>query len=60
MATITGAKHVLVMTDLFTMYAIAVPLVTANSADVAREVVENWVLRVGVPKLPKRRVLDVN
>ena len=48
MATSTGAKHVLVMTDLFTMYAIAVPLVTTDSADVARETVENWVLTFGV------------
>ena len=41
MATSTGAKHVLVMTDLFTMYAIAVLLVTMDSVDVAREIVEN-------------------
>ena len=33
------AKHILVMTDLFTKYAIAVPLVSTDSAEVAREIV---------------------
>ena len=47
-ATSTGLKRVLVMTDLFTMYAIAV---TTDSADVAREIVESWVLTFGVPKV---------
>ena len=51
MATSTGAKHVLVLTDLFTMYAIAVPLVTTDSADMAREIMENWVLTFGVPNV---------
>ena len=50
-ATSTGAKHVLVMTDLFTLYAIAVILVSTNSADVAREIVENWVLTFGFPNV---------
>ena len=45
MATSTGAKHVLVMTDLVTMYLITVPQVSTDSADVAREIGENWVLR---------------
>ena len=45
MTTSTRANHVLVMTDLFTMYTIAVPLVLTDSADVAREIVENWVLK---------------
>ena len=51
MAMSTGAKHVPVMTDLFTMYAIAVPLVTTNSADVAREIVEISLLTFGVPNV---------
>ena len=51
MATSTGAKHVLVMTDLFTMYAITVTLVTTDSADVAREIVKNWVLKFGIPNV---------
>ena len=45
MATSIGAKHMLVMTDLITMYMIAVPLVSTDSADMAREILENWVLR---------------
>ena len=35
------AKHILVMTDLFTKFAIAVPLVSTDSAEVAREIVES-------------------
>ena len=50
-ATSTGAKHVLLMTDLFTMYAITAPLVSTNSADVAGEIVENWVLTFGFPNV---------
>ena len=45
------AKRVLVLTDLFTMYTIAVPLVSTNFADVAREIVENWVLKLGAPNV---------
>ena len=45
MATSTRAKHVLVMTDHFARYTIAVPLVSTDFADVAREIVENWVLK---------------
>ena len=45
--TTTRAKHVLVLTDLFTMYTIAVPLVSTDFADVAREIVENWLLKFG-------------
>ena len=51
MATSSKAKQVLVLTDLFTMYSIAVPLVTTDSADVAREIVENWVLKFGAPNV---------
>ena len=47
MATSKRAKHVLVLTDTFTMYTIAVPLLSTNCADVPREKVENWVLKLG-------------
>ena len=39
------------MTYLFTKYAIAVPLVSTDSAEVAREIVENWVLKFGAPNI---------
>ena len=38
MATSTRAYHVRVLTDLSTMYTIAVPLVSRDSAGVAREI----------------------
>ena len=41
MATRTRAKHVLAMTDMFTMYAIAVPLVSTDASDVAQAIVGN-------------------
>ena len=50
-ATRTRAKHILVMTDLFTKYAVAVPLVSTDSAEVAREIVEIWVLKFGAPNV---------
>ena len=40
MATGTRAKHVLFMTDMFTMYAIAVPLVSTDASDVAQAIVD--------------------
>ena len=49
MATSSRAKHVLVLTDLFTMYAIAVPLVSTDASDVAQAIVEHWVLKFGAP-----------
>ena len=49
MATRTRAKHVLVMTDLFTMCAIAVPLVSIDASDVAQANVDHWVLKFGTP-----------
>ena len=49
MATSTKAKYVLVLTDLFTMYTVAVSPVSMDSADVAREIVENWVTKFGAP-----------
>ena len=39
------------MTDLFTKYAVAVPLVSTDSAEVAREIVEHWVLKFGAPNV---------
>ena len=51
LAANSRAKHILVMTDLFTKYAIAVPLVSTDSAEVAREIVENWVLKFGAPNI---------
>ena len=51
MATSTRAKHVRVLTDLFTMYTIAVPLVSTDSTSVAREIVENSVLKFGAPNV---------
>ena len=50
MATRTRAKHVLAMTDMFTMYAFAVPLVSTDTSDVAQAIVEHWVLKFGTPK----------
>ena len=49
MAMSTKANYVLVFTDLFTMYTVAVHLVSMDSADVAREIVENFVLKFGSP-----------
>ena len=43
LATRTTAKPILVVTDLLTKYVVAVPLVSTDSAEVAREIVENWV-----------------
>ena len=51
LATRTRAKHILVMTELFTKYAVAVPLVSTDSAEVAREIVEHWVLKFGAPNV---------
>ena len=45
MRTSTRASYVLIMTDLLKMYTTAFPLASTDSADVARETVENWVLR---------------
>ena len=51
MATSRRAKHVLVLTDLFTMYRVTVPLVSMDSAVVASEIVTNWVLNFGAPNV---------
>ena len=47
--TSSRAKHVLVLTDLFTMYAIAVSLVSTDASDVAQAIVQHWVLKFGTP-----------
>ena len=49
MANETRAKHILVMTDLFTKYVVSVPLKGTEAPDVAKEIVESWILRFGVP-----------
>ena len=49
MATNTRTNHVLVMTDLITMYTTAVPFSSSDSADVAHENMENMVLKFGAP-----------
>ena len=49
MANETRAKHILVMTDLLTKYVVSVPLKGTEAPDVAKEIVENWILRFGVP-----------
>ena len=41
----------LVLTDLFRMFFIVVPLVSTDFADVAREIVENWVMKFGAPNV---------
>ena len=51
LATQTREKHILVMTDLFTKNEVTVPLVSTDSAEVAREIVENWVLKFGAPNV---------
>ena len=51
LATRTRAKHILVMADLFAKYAVAVSLVSTDSAEVARELVEPWVLKFGAPNV---------
>ena len=49
LAARSRAKYILVMTDLFTKYAISVPLVVTEAKDVAKEIVECWVLHFRVP-----------
>ena len=48
-ATQSRAKYILAMTDLFTKFVVTVPLVRTESADVALAIVNNWILRFGVP-----------
>ena len=43
------AKHILVMTDMFTKYVVTTPLINTVSQTVAQAIVETWILRFGVP-----------
>ena len=51
MATGTRTRPVLVLIDLFTINAFAVPLVSTDSADVACEKMENWALNFDAPNV---------
>ena len=46
-AKASGAKHILVLTDYFAKYVVCVPLERTTAEDVARAIVENWVLTFG-------------
>ena len=48
-AKTSGAKYILVLTDYFTKYVVSVPLERTTAEDVARAIVENWVLTFGAP-----------
>ena len=45
----SGAKYIPVLTDYFTKYVVCVHLERTTSEDVARAIVENWVLTFGAP-----------
>ena len=45
----SGAKYILALTDYFTKYVVCVPLASMTAEDVARAIVENWVLKFGAP-----------
>ena len=49
MAKASKAKHILVITDLFTKFVVSTPLVGTESENVARAIVEKWVLKFRVP-----------
>ena len=49
MAKASKAKHILVITDMFTKFVVSTPLVGTESEDVAQAIVEKWVLKFGVP-----------
>ena len=49
LAARSRAKYIFVMTDLFTKYAISVPLAVTEAKDVEKEIVQCWVLHFGVP-----------
>ena len=48
-AKTSGAKYILVLTDCFAKYVVCVPLEKTTAKDVARAIVENWVLTFGAP-----------
>ena len=45
----TRATHILVLTNFFMTYVVSVSLKCTEAPHVAREIVESWVLRFGVP-----------
>ena len=45
----SGTKYILVLTDYFTKYVVCVPLERTTAEDVARAIVEKWVLTLGAP-----------
>ena len=48
-AKASGAKYILVLTDYFTKYVVWVLFERTTAEDVARAIVENWVLTFGTP-----------
>ena len=44
-----GYEHVLVLTDVFTKYTVAVPTRDEKAATVAKVLVREWFVRYGVP-----------
>ena len=48
-AKTSGAKYILVLTDYLTKYVVCVPLERTTAEDVARAIVEKWVLTFGAP-----------
>ena len=48
-AKTSGAKYILVLTDYSTKCVVGVPLERTTAEDVARAIVENWVLTFGAP-----------
>jgi transposase InsO family protein len=44
-----GFQHILVMTDLFTRYAVAVPVRNLSTSTTAKAFVENFVVHYGIP-----------
>ena len=43
------AKYILVISDLYTKYAVTVPLKDMTAATVANAIVEEWIMRYGAP-----------
>ena len=48
-AETSGAKYILVLTDYFKKCVVCVPLERTTADNVARAIVENWVLTIGAP-----------
>jgi hypothetical protein len=49
--TASGHRYILVATDLFSKWVVAVPLVDQKASSVARAFVENCILHFGVPRI---------